>query len=445
MAPAEQLFSQTPFGFTDLQFSPSMMPFSNIGPMSAPPMPQSRLFWDQAHDGSQMDVDMPLGVDPFGPTPHKVEQNFDWQAFSTPAAVGHMNAQAFQASYDMSPSRHTPSSVPTMVEEQHSRPSSFASTSAGVDPSMLFSFSNPSMVASFSSMPQQALNVASNRKPYETQVRDAQEEKDMAKRARNPHSRSNTNSSSGSQENVRPGLQRSNTDSGFRRSRPLSMESRVSGIAASSTIPRRSSPLKRQSGASLTAIPETRRPRTRLIIDETGRARTETVFAGDEEETPRNMQRTSQKDLRRQYPGLWDEDDTESEDDEPAATISRNTSFNIPQPQPQTQRRALKHARADSGGLERSIFFKMARPTSRPTSGAFDKASLETARPIRRVVDNVHRRFSMMDFPTSSEAVSEDQQMPDSPGDALGALKKVVAGRQQRAGMALTASHTLLR
>jgi hypothetical protein len=327
-----------------------------------------------------------------------------------------------------------------MVEDRSSRPDSFVSTSAGVDPNMLFSFSNPSMVASFGSIPQQAMRTELNRRPYEVQVRDAQEEKDMAKRVSNQHSRTNTNSSSGSQESVKPGLQRNNTDSGFRRSRPSSTESRVSGTAAGSTIPRHSSPLKRQGGGSLSAISENRRPRTRLIIDETGRARTETVPADDEDETPRNLQNKSQKDLRRQYPGLWDEGDTESEDDEPAPIINCNASFSIPQPQ--AQRRVLKHARADSGGLERSNSFKIPRPTSRPPSGAFDKASFETVRPIRRIVDNAHCRFSTMDLPTSFEAAegSEDQQMPDSPGDALGALKKVVAGRQQRAGMAFTAS-----
>jgi hypothetical protein len=45
-----------------------------------------------------------------------------------------------------------------------------------------------------------------------------------------------------------------------------------------------------------------------------------------------------------------------------------------------------------------------------------------------------------MDMPTSFGDVQErkHQQMPDSPGDALGALKKMVAGRQQRTGTALT-------
>jgi hypothetical protein len=71
-------------------------------------------------------------------------------------------------------------------------------------------------------------------------------------------------------------------------------------------------------------------------------------------------------------------------------------------------------------------------------SGAFDKASFDSVRPVKRPVDNNARRFSMMDMPTSFDDIQQrkHQQVPDSPGDALGALKKMVAGRQQRSGMA---------
>ncbi|KAH8728239.1 hypothetical protein GQ44DRAFT_737909 [Phaeosphaeriaceae sp. PMI808] len=444
MPNADGLFNQTPYGFVDVQFSPSMMPFSNTGPMSVPPMPQSRLFWDQPSDASQMDVDLPLGMDPFGPTPHKVEQNFDWQAFSTPATHHQMQMQAFQPLHGMSSPVPVASFATNMAEASYSQPTSFVSTSASVDPSMLFSFTGQDMNTSFGNMPQHHINQnMADRQPYETQARDAQQEKEIAKKAKSQHSRSNTNSSSGSVENLKPGLQRSNTDSGFRKGRPSSMESRVSLPAAGSTIPRRSSPLKRQSGGSLagshtgslTSIPEIRRPRTRLIIDETGRARTETVPVEGDEETPRVVRQTSQKDIRRQYPGLWDENDTESEDEEPPPIISRNASFNMPQP----HRRSSKHARADSGGMEKSNSYKIPRPTSRSPSGAYDKAAFETIRPVRKVVDSAHRRFSMMDFPTSFSAAQDhhdDHTMPDSPGNALGALKKVVAGRQQRADRA---------
>jgi hypothetical protein len=438
MPTAEGLFNQqTPFGYADVQFSPSMMPFSNAGPMSAPPMPQSRLFWDQPNDGSQMDIDMPLHVDPFGPTPHKVEQNFQWQNFSTPVQPL-MSSQSYQPLHGIgisSPAPMASFNANNMVDPSYSQSNSFVSTSASVDPNMLFSFSGPDMTASFGTMPQQANIHVTNRQPYETQLRDAQQEKETAKKARSLHSRSNTNSSSGSVENVRPGLQRSNTDSGSRRSKPVPIESRMVVPAAGATIPRRSSPLKRQSGG-LGSIPEIRRPRTRLIIDETGRARTETVPAeGSTEDTPRAPQQTSQRDVRRQYPGLWDEDDTESEDDEPPPVMSRNTSFTMPQPLPLPQRRTSKHARSDSGALERSNSFKIPRPASRPAANAaFDKASFEPVRgPARKVLDSSHRRFSMLDLPTQYDA--QEPPASDSSGNALGALKQVVAGRQLRAGM----------
>jgi hypothetical protein len=112
------------------------------------------------------------------------------------------------------------------------------------------------------------------------------------------------------------------------------------------------------------------------------------------------------------------------------------------------QRRASKHARTDSGGVERANSLKMPRPSS----GIFDR-SFETVRPVKKAAENPFRRFSMMDLPTSftDPKESEDQPMPDSPGDALGALKKVVEGRQKRIGMStpiadvrsLTLSRTL--
>lgn len=427
MQTSDGLFNQTPFGFPSLQFSPDMIQFPSTGPMSAPAMPQSRLFWDQANDGSNMDVDMPLASDPFGPTPHKIEGNLNWQTFHTPA--NQMNPQAFQALHGMSsPGPVASFATSNAGEHANSRPSSFVSASAGVDPSMLFSFSSPGPAASFNN-PTQPINVhPDGRQPYETQARDSLREKELAKKTKSQHSRTNTSSSTASFENTRPGLQRSNTDSGFRKSRPSSMDSKSSNSAAGFNIPRRSSPLKRQSGGSLTSIPEVRRPRTRLIIDENGRARTETVPADDDDaDVRRESHRDSQKDFRRQYPGLWTEDDSESEPDEAPITISRNSSFNIP------QRRPSKHARTDSGGLDRSNSFKMPRPSS----GVFDKSSFETIRPVKKAADNPFRRFSMMDFPTPFNDIkeNEDQQMPDSPGDALGALKKVVEGRQKRIGM----------
>lgn len=422
--PSEGLFNQTPFGFSSLQFSPDMMQFPGTEPMSAPPLPHSRLFWEQSNEAMQMDVDMPLAADPFGPTPHKMEGNMNWQTFHT-STGGQMNPQAFQALQGMSPlETGTSFATSNAVDGHNSRPSSFISTSGGVDPSMLFSFSNPDQSPSFNtSVP--VLKHVETRQPYETQLLGSLREKEASRQARSQHSRTSTSSSNASFD-ARPVLQRSNTDSGFRKSRPSSMDSRSSAAAAIQNIPRRSSPLKRSSGGLLGAIPEVRRPRTRLIVDESGRARTETVPA-EEDEDDRETHRNPQ-DHRRQYPELWADDDSDTEDDESPQTItlSRNTSFNL------QQRHPSKHARNDSGEIQQTNSFKMPRPAPRPSSGVYDKASFDNSRPARRVADNSYRRFSMMDFPTSTtETHDGDQQMPDSPGDALGALKKAVEGRQK--------------
>ncbi|KAJ4988528.1 phd finger domain-containing protein [Stagonosporopsis vannaccii] len=434
---SDGMFNQPMFSYTDgVPFSPSMMPFANAEPISAPPMPQQRLFWDST-DNNYMDVDMSGALDPFGPTPNKFQGELGWQTFHTPVAE-QMQAQFQQHQHNMSSAGPMASFGPsTAGEGQRSQPDSFASSTTGVDPSMLFSFTAPDDVtASFGNMPQPAaFNL--DRQPYETQLLDSKREKEKARKTRSLHSRSNTNSSAGSVEENRPSLQRSNTDSGFRRARPLVLErSSSADTSAAHRIPRRSSPLKRANSGALKAIPEViRRPRTRLIIDETGRARTETVPADEAEVTPRDMRRTSQTSVRHQYPALWEEGDTESDSDEPQPTLSRNASFSIPQP----QRRASKHARTESNELSRTNSFKMARPasgtTSRTSSGAFDKASFDSVRTVRSSGQNGSRRISVVDVPTTSSfssQASSHSPIPDSPGDALGALKKVVGTRQER-------------
>lgn len=433
---SDGMFTQNMFGYGDsVPFSPSMMPFANAEPMSAPPMPQQRLFWDST-DTSQMDIDMSGALDPFGPTPNKLQGNLGWQTFHTPI-VEQMQAQ-FQPQQNMLNARPTASfDTSTVGEVQSSNPGSFMSTSAGVDPSMLFSFSVPDDVnTSFGNMPQPAA-FNPNRQPYETQLLDSKRLKEKAKQSRIMHSRSNTNSSSGSVEENRPNLQRSNTDGGFRRARPETMERRSSAdTSAANHIPRRSSPLKRANSGALKAIPEIiRRPRTRLIIDETGRARTETVPAEEDDNTPRETRRSSQTSTRQQYPALW-EGDTELDSDEPQPTLSRNTSFNIPQPQ-----RRAKHARIESNELSRDNPSKTARPasrtTSRASSSAFDKASFDSVRTVRPSSQSSSRRITMVDVPATASFGSQTSNhnvMPDSPGDALGALKKVVGSRQERIG-----------
>ncbi|RMZ70862.1 PHD finger domain [Pyrenophora seminiperda CCB06] len=414
---SEALFDQTPFDFGNLQYTSDLMQFPSLDPTSAPPLPQSRLFWDSSNDGMQMDLDAPLGINSFDSTPHRVEQNMNWPAFNH-QGTDSMQTPAFH-SFQASPGLMSISNPHT--EQGHiSRHNLFGAASTSVDPIMLFSAYNPDMTTSPVTLPPQPTTRLGLRQPYETQLRDAQAEREQVKRARSQHSRSNTNSSSGSAENVKPGLQRSNTDGMMKKTRPLATDSRTAMSANLSTIPRRPSPLKRQSGGSTKPILETRKPRTRLIIDETGRARTETVSAEHGDDCPRAIRQVLQPDPRRQYPGLYEQEDSGSEEDEPAPVLSRNTSFNIPQP----ERRAPKHARTDSGGFEGGASFKVARPASR-TSGAFDVASFQSARLMRAsTTKHACQRCASVDYSRECEI--------HSPGDALGALKKVVGERQQR-------------
>ncbi|RMZ66313.1 PHD finger domain [Pyrenophora seminiperda CCB06] len=276
---SDALFDQTPFGFGNLQYISDMMQFSGLDPMSAPPMPQSQLFCDPSNDAMQMDLDVPLGVDPFCPTPLHMEQSTNWEAFHL-QETNSMQMPAFQS--------FQPSPVPSSFSNTHaahgqnSRHNSFVTTFTSV---------GPDMTTSSGALLQQPGINPDSRQPYEIQLRDTQAKRERVRRARSQHSRSHANSSSGSAENAKPGLNRRNTYSMVEKVHSLVTEPRVAVPANLSTIPRRSSPLKRQSGGSMELIPEIRKPRIRLIIDMTGRARTETVAAEDDDVVEERQQR----------------------------------------------------------------------------------------------------------------------------------------------------------
>ncbi|KAF2086342.1 hypothetical protein K490DRAFT_57974 [Saccharata proteae CBS 121410] len=75
----------------------------------------------------------------------------------------------------------------------------------------------------------------------------------------------------------------------------------------SPSISRKTSPLKRTAQSSLASISEHTkpRPRTRLVIDESGSARTETI--------PEREDWARQMDHRTRYPGLWDGEDSDTD------------------------------------------------------------------------------------------------------------------------------------
>lgn len=427
--PSEPSLTQTPFAFQSLQFSPDTAQFPNTGPLTAPALPQSRLFWDQA-DMNSMDIDLPLTSDPFGPTPHKINSHTDWPAFG--ASTPQMNPHAFQALHGMSSPGNCTSFATKFAQSsdvpQHTS-SQFLSASASVDPSMLFSFSSPG--PSKLSGKEKPMSLGpSGREPYQTQFNDSRRERERERastsRMHAQHSRTSTSSSNASFDSTRPGLQRRLTDGGYRK-RPSSLESRPSGSASGPTIPRRSSPLKRPIGGSLTSIPETKRQVTRLVIDPDGRARTETAPVEDEPVKRRNNSAcNSHHELSRQYPALYAQDSDSDTDEEPIM-LSRNSSFTMP-----TQR-SSRQKRTESGMFGRSQSLR----GRRSSFGYSDTSSFDTIRPRKDCSVDSSQRFSMMDRPSLFEERHEQQPraVPDSPGDALGALKKVVGERQARIGM----------
>lgn len=304
--------------------------------------------------------------------------------------------------------------APQIVNPQATSYSSdaiFTSPTTGVNPTLLSSFSSPPQAFNPSSVHQdEQLDVGfSNKQPYEHQMKDASREKELARKAKMQQNRSNTMSSSLT-ATARPGLHRSNTDSGFRRMKNRSLESRAS--IQNSEAARKPSPLKRLSQASLSSIPESSRPlpRTRLVIDEDGNARTETDSV--EVEEPRSH---------------WD--DLDSDDDEEIAIPSGRNSF----ANPAELTRSSKHARNDSGDQS---FGASKRPLSSASIASLTSRFESTPlgkKNLRDSTDSSYRRFSMGSMGSSQGQLVENNDdvfMEErEPMDARDALKKLVESR----------------
>lgn len=304
----------------------------------------------------------------------------------------------------------------------------FSSPTAVVNPSLLFGFSSPQQApeVSPSHLQVQQLDMDTmGRQPYEHQTRESNWEKELAKKSKQQN-RATTIPSSFS-ASARPALHRSNTDSGFRKAQNRSAESR-SITQAVENATRKPSPLKRLSQASLTSIPEAirPRPRTRLVIDESGRARTETdPIDVDPPNEPKS---------------LWDDDD-DSDSDELAVPSQRN-SFAYPS----DSVRSAKHARNDSGDQS---FNASKRPLS--SASLTSITSRLEATPLgkksaRDSMDGNYRRFSMGSFVGSQtgEGSNDGEALnEETSSDAQSALKSMVEQRARKKGIIPPVGHRL--
>lgn len=427
---ADGFFSQTPVQFPSLPFSPEAVQFPNAGPASAPAFAQNhnQYYWDHSNVVQSGDVDMTnIPEDPFGPTPHRPSEPFVWPfASPNPQASPQFFNPETAALHSHMAATAMPVSNASPTNFSFSQADSFVTTTSGVDPNMIFSFQQDTN-ASFNQMleqQKQALpELNHNRQPYEHQTQESLREREEARKSRQGHSRTSTSSSLSQSSSglPRPGLQRSKTDGGSRVGNGVPQE--IQSAPGQPHIPRRSSPLKRPS-VGLNTIPEfsNNRSRTRLVIDENGRARTET--------DPSPAEPTAQRDAR--YPGLWSDDESGSDNDRPV--LSRPGSFVFDPP----ARRSSKHGRMDSMGRSASV--KKARPASMIAldNSFFEKPAGASGR------QQDLRRSSLSSFSSgfgSTPTKAGPSNAVDPAGDAQNALKRVVEGRMKRQGIQHTTHH----
>lgn len=408
---------QTPGQFTQLQFSPDMWGFPAGGPMTAPAVPQARFPWDSTPPMPQYQhpVNMNTPQQPFGPANPISAPVPSWP--SNNVSPVELPSSTFVPSQTRTSALEDGDFWRTAqtVDPQATTFSSdgiFTSPTTGVNPNLLFSFSSPVPSSNPLGNNQETQTDVdfSNRQPYEHQMRESNRERELARKAKQQHSRTNTTSSSLT-ATARPGLHRSNTDSGFRRNKNRSFESRTG--AQSLDAARKPSPLKRLSQASLSSIPESMRPlpRTRLVIDESGRARTET----EPVDVPESR-------------SLWDDVDSDDED-ELAVPSQRNSFIN-----PTESFRSSKHARNDSGDQP---FSASKRPLSSASlaslTSRLESTPLGKKNP-RDSMDSSYRRFSMGSFASSQSQSqgNDDVFVEEDSSDARAAVMKLI---QERNGM----------
>ena len=397
----------TPNQHPSMQFSADVFHYPPSGPTSAPPVPNARFSWDQSPQ-----IGFPSGVMNGQHTfagNNSVSPGLVWPS-NNPSPV-HLQG-GFQQPVPMAPPQQNidfwMSSQPSNSGPVgFSQNPSFSSPPSGLNPNILFSFSGAPQTINPSTMNSgHPASDPAGRQPYEHQARESNRERELAKQSRQVRP---TAAGSATTLQPRPGLHRSNTDCGPRRNVDRSMESVTAPPAE--PILRKASPVKRHSQAGLSSIPEAGRPRlrTRLVVDETGTARTQTEPSSDpDEEVTRSR-------------SFFDDDDS----DDDFALPSQRNSFAFPSDLP----RAQKHARIDSDPDRFEV-------SKRPLSSA-SLASITSRLQVTPIgaKSGDYRRSSMGSFISNDGDNFGSRASTDSPSDAQAALKELVKDRKQRQGI----------
>lgn len=355
---------------------------ADMGPTTAPLVPQHPDFaWN-----------MPTSTHAQPPTMHALDDPFSFQPQPKPQ---HSPVKSRPSGPRPQPSMHQrsqsalPQNMRPMDGPQFQAPYHHRTTSAGVNPSLVYSSPvthRPSPPKQMRPSSRASMTEVERRFPYEHQLQESKREMDnmRSKRSRQQQFPPRTDSL-GALPNIpsRPGVSRSNTIDG---SRPMSLHvdtdiaSMLSRSNTTASIPRKSSPLKRTntrtSLSSISETPQPRYPRTSvfLTVDANGTARTETRVI-DESPTKSVKQRSPTGSVKQKYPNLWDDSDSESDTNSEA----NRDAFTFPN----RHERSSKMARLDPS-LENLEGLKLPRSNSSASLRTPSKAAISAAAQLRR-------------------------------------------------------------
>ncbi|KAK8233862.1 hypothetical protein HDK77DRAFT_239208 [Phyllosticta capitalensis] len=387
--------------FPNLQLSLETNRYGNVVPTRAPVPPQPRFLWEQNSSAEVAPFGSSASDDPFGFTPSNGQSLFSFQGMGNTPNASRIDSSSLDVSGDSW--TNTPSLPMTSSAELQKvtggAPSTsclddpFVATTSGVDPNMLFSFAGDSLFSS--PLPSQTASNAQQRQPYEQKLLEAGREKTLAQNI-NSQQYQVSSASTLASTLARPGLQRSNTHSGLV-GRSGSADGRRPLL---NEPPRRNSPLKRGNQTSLTAISEhaATRPKTRLVVDQHGNARTETIRG---EGSPRRS-----VDHRTRYSGLWEDDSDSDRGSDP------------PNPGQYKSMQGSSMSRRNSGKSRVGSFLSRSQTTKTLRSSSIGSFTGELSRRLGRLsTETTPSKLGAFEEPRR-DSVSSQQ------GDGLGELMR---------------------
>lgn len=303
-----QVMQQTNMNFPYLQFSPEALQFGNTGAVTAPVHLQNQDMWAQTPQSGAYPHSAML-ADPFVPN---ASGQMMWPSMHGQSSVQNVafDTPTMTEFPSLTPQPGLGPAIPLVPSSRAAQAS--ATTTAGVDPSLLYSSPVRTEQDSNFSPTDARLRMLSMDTAFDQQNRlDAYPYMDLT-------------------HNVpKPSLRRNHTTGA---TRPSSMHFPVGGAAetlvrsnSSLQPPRTTSPLKR-TAKPLGSISEAKklRPRASMVVlttDKSGLARIETRAL-----PPDN---TPARSAREKYPGLFDSDSSEGESDAEEEARSRQASFSF--------------------------------------------------------------------------------------------------------------------